>query len=598
MYPHMYLMPSGLMFMQANYSTTLWNYTINNEANAYHNLDDMPGQIVRVYPASAATAMLPLTPSNNYTPTILFCGGTYMTDAQWGNYTSPTIDPQQVTASDDCSSITPEDADGNFVSGSYTTEDSLPQGRSMGQFIHLPDGTMVIVNGAEKGVAGYTNQSWNFLTSYNVSAEGMAQSPTYMPVLWDPSQPKGSRISQKGFANSPIARLYHSSAILIPDGSVLIAGSNPHQDVAITMPTGTTPQAFNTTYEVEKWYPSYYFESRPSPQGLPSYLLYGGDNWNFTMDSAFMGDSANYKANATKIMVIRPGFSTHAMNMGQRSLQLAHTYTVNDDGSVEYMVNPMPLNQNIFVPGPALLFVTIDGVPSKGIQVMIGSKASGATIPQTFPTGAAPSTLPVAVNNSKYSAVPSQDGSSFGIGKIVGVAAGGAALIALLALAFCCWRRRANRSQQKVGAPSTSHNASGGAMYGMGSYTMGGGNEYKRVHTPVMGTHEQARGSMGTFDSYRMQDVNTPSSPYYDSPATTPGHLAGKRGGPSPLSQGGEYQQHGWGEHQSGGDVGEQYYNNSAYTDPNRFYDQPQAGSQQHYGSHGSSGGRNDYFRQ
>ncbi len=31
----------------------------------------------------------------------------------------------------------------------------------MGQFIHLPDGTMVIVNGANKGTAGYTNATYN-----------------------------------------------------------------------------------------------------------------------------------------------------------------------------------------------------------------------------------------------------------------------------------------------------------------------------------------------------------------------------------------------------------------------------------------------------
>jgi hypothetical protein len=31
---------------------------------------------VRTYPGSAATALLPLTPANNYTATILMCGGT------------------------------------------------------------------------------------------------------------------------------------------------------------------------------------------------------------------------------------------------------------------------------------------------------------------------------------------------------------------------------------------------------------------------------------------------------------------------------------------------------------------------------------------
>lgn len=63
MYPHTYLMPSGKIFVQANYSTILWDHVQNVETP----LPDMPDQVVRVYPASGATAMLPLTPDNNYT---------------------------------------------------------------------------------------------------------------------------------------------------------------------------------------------------------------------------------------------------------------------------------------------------------------------------------------------------------------------------------------------------------------------------------------------------------------------------------------------------------------------------------------------------
>ena len=46
----------------------------------------MPNGVARVYPASGAVAMLPLTPVNNYTPTLLFCGGTDMPEAYYGNY--------------------------------------------------------------------------------------------------------------------------------------------------------------------------------------------------------------------------------------------------------------------------------------------------------------------------------------------------------------------------------------------------------------------------------------------------------------------------------------------------------------------------------
>ncbi len=44
----------------------------DHEANIETPLPAMPNGVVRVYPASGATAMLPLTPANNYTPTIIF----------------------------------------------------------------------------------------------------------------------------------------------------------------------------------------------------------------------------------------------------------------------------------------------------------------------------------------------------------------------------------------------------------------------------------------------------------------------------------------------------------------------------------------------
>ncbi len=68
-----------------------------------------------------------------------------MSDTLWGNYGGPGGDILGITASTDCSSITPEDSQGNQnMAAQYVKEEDLPQGRTMGQFIHLPDGTMVI----------------------------------------------------------------------------------------------------------------------------------------------------------------------------------------------------------------------------------------------------------------------------------------------------------------------------------------------------------------------------------------------------------------------------------------------------------------------
>lgn len=131
--------------------TVMWDYNSNVETD----LPDMPNGVVRVYPASGAVAMLPLTPANNYAQTILFCGGTNMTDEQWGNYSWPVINTWEKAASNDCQRITPEPADGSAPV--YEQDDDMLEGRSMGQFIILPDGKLLVVNGASMGTAGYSN---------------------------------------------------------------------------------------------------------------------------------------------------------------------------------------------------------------------------------------------------------------------------------------------------------------------------------------------------------------------------------------------------------------------------------------------------------
>ncbi|EST05926.1 protein of unknown function DUF1929 [Kalmanozyma brasiliensis GHG001] len=599
MYAHTYLMPSGKIFMQANTSAILWDHYNNIETT----LPEMPGGVVRVYPASGAVAMLPLTPQNSYTPTVLFCGGSVMSDTFWGNYSGPGGNILGVTASADCSSITPEDHQGNQTPNmQYVQEETLPQGRSMGQFIHLPDGTMVIVNGANKGTAGYTNATYNTIQyqGQTVVTEGLSQDPTYVPVLYDPSKPKGQRLSNTGFQPSTIARLYHSTAVLLSDGSVMIAGSNPHQDVSLNMPTGTTPQAFNTTYEIEKWYPPYWDQPRPYPQGMPSSVLYGGNPFNITVNGTFMGDSANAKAANTKFAIIRTGFSTHAMNMGQRAVYLDYTYTVNEDASVTYMVNPLPNTiamNRLLVPGPAYFFVTVGGVPSYGKMISVGTAALGGVVPTQYNLGSALVSLPAAVNSTKFTASISRAGSStseFGLGKIIGIAVAGAAVLALIALGCCLWRRKGKRNGEKA--------ATGGAAApwsntrDLGS----GGPEYKRVETPVGsvagGRFAGARmDSSNTFESYRMSDqISESKDGYYDH------SRSGSRAGyaPSPLaydqygraSAQGSYQQQGWGEYHAG-DAGAYYEDNpqrygsgggSAGRGGGRSYDYPPE-QQQHY---------------
>jgi hypothetical protein len=75
--------------------------------------------------------------------------------------------------------------------------------------------------------------------------------------------------------------------------------------------------------------------------------------------------------------------------MGQRYLQLENTYTGFDNNTAAVLhVSQVPPNPAILAPGPALIFVVVNGVPSVGRQIMIGSGALGAQ--QTLAIGDLP----------------------------------------------------------------------------------------------------------------------------------------------------------------------------------------------------------------
>lgn len=344
LYALTWLMPSGKLFMQANLKTILYDYNSKTATN----LQDMP-HAARVYPASAATVMLPLTPRNNYEPTLLFCGGSNTTT--WGNDVGPGYNVTAWPADQTCVRIAPESSNNNYVDDDY-----LLEGRSMGQFVLLPDGTIWHGNGVAMGTAGYGDQNYSTGTSYG-------QDPIYMPTLYNPEAKAGARWNRTGLTASTNERMYHSTAILLPDSSILISGSNPNADFTQTQ--------WRSRTDVDRWYPWFYNEARPAYTGKPDSLSYGGAPFNMTLNTTDPN-----AANATKVVVIRGGFNTHAIGFGQRMIELATSYTIDRNTNVTTLhVAQLPgtPGPNLFQPGPALFFVVQNGIPSDGEFVMIGS---------------------------------------------------------------------------------------------------------------------------------------------------------------------------------------------------------------------------------
>ncbi|KAH6904188.1 copper radical oxidase variant A [Coprinopsis sp. MPI-PUGE-AT-0042] len=520
-YVHAFMMPSGQMFLQANVSAILWDYNQNTETP----LPEMPGGVVRVYPASGATAMLPLTPANKYNPTILFCGGTDMKDDQWGDYGSPWINTWDYPASKDCQRITPEPEDGSAPA--YEQDDDMMEGRSMGQFIILPDGKYLVVNGAEMGTAGYA-QTTHLIKSFADMpfGESLAAEPALTPAIYDPNAPKGSRWSREGLSAAKLPRMYHSSAILLPDASVLIAGSNPNVDV-------NTSTIFPTTYDSEIFFPPYFSAPvRPSPQGIPKTLSYGGDPFDITIPATSYSGSANDAADATIVSVIRPGFTTHAMNMGQRYMQLENSFTVKEDGSIVLHVGQMHPNPNVFQPGPAFVYVTIKGIPSNGTYVIVGSGEIGEQ-----PTQAA-SVLPASVRLENVKGSASSDGkgdnqpgnndSSTGgsdeeggtsTGMIVGAAVGAVAAVAILGALIGVLLARRKRAAAADSARGYPMSTAGTGSLGAGA---GGAGAFAGAAAAGHGTRDSDTSAFMPLAHGNQSATWNGGSPYTDYDAPRP----------------------------------------------------------------------------
>ena len=149
-----------------------------------------------------------------------------------------------------------------------------------------------------------------------------------------------------------------------------MSGSNPNADYNVGPDV-----KFPTEYRVEKFYPLYYNERRPQPQGLPNQLSYGGPYFNVSLSAQDLGGNVNAVTN-TSVIVIRTGFSTHTMvrairwlrqdqvlkciqNMRQRFVQLDSTYTGNPDGSATLHVSQLTPNPAVLAPGPARTYFVI-----------------------------------------------------------------------------------------------------------------------------------------------------------------------------------------------------------------------------------------------
>jgi hypothetical protein len=223
----------------------------------------------------------------------------------------------------------------------WTKDTPRAFGRTQDDTLILPDGQLVTINGAYD-IRDYGNGP------YNPNAD-----LKYRQIELRDASGK--------WTLGPVERLprgYHSNAVLMPDGSIMVTGDEL-QEIA-NNPDITS--GMNGTIEIYK--PAYLFQGpRPELHGTPTGSLgYGQD---FQVGTATPGQ-------VSRAVLVAPITSTHSIDTSQRVLDLQ---TVSGRGSGTLTLRT-PASANDAPPGYYMLFLlNAKGVPSvaQWVQLAPGS---------------------------------------------------------------------------------------------------------------------------------------------------------------------------------------------------------------------------------
>jgi hypothetical protein len=169
----------------------------------------------------------------------------------------------------------------------------------------------------------------------------------YRPEIWDPATEQWSLMEA-----GQRSRLYHSTALLLKDGRVLVAGG------------GAPGPEVNTNAEI--FSPPYLFDGsnlapRPVIDYAPDEAPYGTD--------AFVSHPASN--NITRVTLVKTSAVTHSFNMEQRFIELDFADTT---GGV---LVELPDSNTIATPGHYMMFlIDNQGVPSEGHIIRLSDSAT------------------------------------------------------------------------------------------------------------------------------------------------------------------------------------------------------------------------------
>ncbi|BFG39895.1 hypothetical protein CerSpe_261690 [Prunus speciosa] len=336
LYPFVHLSTDGNLFILANSRSVLLSTQTNTVIKEFPVLKGGS----RNYPASGMSALLPIDLSvPNNAPLIpaevIVCGGAKPEAyglAGKGNF---------LPALQDCGRLRITDPNPQWAT------ELMPSARVMGDMLNLPTGDLLIINGAQQGA----------------SAWFLAEQPNFTPVVYSPNNKAGARF--RNLVPTQIARMYHSTAALLPNGKILVAGSN-------TNPGYDYKAKYPTELRVEHFSPPYLDPAlaahRPTvmAENSDAKLKYGQ---LFSLQLQLQ-DNPVGKADI-KVTMYSPPFTTHGYSMNQRLLVLGKNELTEAGPGVYKLQVVAPATNVLAPPGYYLVFVVYRGVPSVGHWVQI-----------------------------------------------------------------------------------------------------------------------------------------------------------------------------------------------------------------------------------
>jgi hypothetical protein len=139
----------------------------------------------------------------------------------------------------------------------------------------------------------------------------------------------------------------------------MIAGSNPNV-MPVSQPSTEAPYA--TEFRVEIYTPPYLSGGRANSR--PTNIVLSKLDLSSQSDLIITFDCAQ-SATGLKVVLYHGGFVTHSLHMGHRMLYLDTVgFSAGDTGQT--VTASMPGNMDLTPPGPYVVYVVVDGVPSVG----------------------------------------------------------------------------------------------------------------------------------------------------------------------------------------------------------------------------------------